>query len=183
MRKGFTIIEILIVILIIGILSSLTLRSYNKTRQAAELSLRIDNLMTDLREAKNQSKNATTQICRGFKFDDNKIFRVEAEYQNPITRCSENTKEEPYDLLSVERIGRSGQKSFVKDVTILFTPPLGESYIPKFEQQGENVNDQFSFSFSLGDKTNNQVLIFNASNDSISKEFREPETEEEETEQ
>lgn len=169
MRKGFTLIELLIVFSIIGIISTITFTSYNRTRQSAELNIQIDNFISDVREAKSESR----EICKGVQIKDKTIYLVEAEYQNPFSKCGQVKIIKKQSKLTVERINRDEQVRPVQNLTILFYPPRNQAYLPEIDQPGQQSSENIQIRFSLGGVTNKQVVTFNSANATIQKTFEE----------
>lgn len=167
MRKGFTLIELLIVFSIIAIISTVTFTSYNRTRQSAELNIQIDNFISDVREAKSESR----EICKGIQIKDKNIYLVEAEYQNPYSKCGQITVTKQQSKLTVDRINRDEQVRPVESLSILFYPPRNQAFLPEIDQPGQLSSENIQFRFSLGTVTNEQVVTFNSANATIQKVF------------
>ena len=96
-KSGFTLIELIIVMAIIGIMSVTAIGSYSQVRASAELSLQVDEIVSELRKVQAKSRNSENNKCIGIRFDNSKdntgIFYTEAEYKNPISKCGvENQK-------------------------------------------------------------------------------------------
>ena len=144
MRKGFTIIELLIVIAIIGILAVVSLSSYSETRQVAELNIETDTLISNLREYKGRSQNVIPDendqvYCLGFKFnsqEDPQIEELKYQYENPFTLCDTTTnlqtERQALNQLSITEIlllESNGTSKIVNSLELLFYPPKGQSLV------------------------------------------------------
>lgn len=178
MKKGFTIIELLIVIMLIGLLAAVTITSYNKTRQSAELSLLTDQFIADLREMKSKTSNASSE-CVGFKVDNSgQLFTTTATYLNPVQKCDLNTLTESQKYttknLKVVSIQRENIDTPLSSIDVLFTPPHGDVYVPFLDlisSQSEPPQDNIIFQLGLGSKTNEQKILLNRKNGTIQKTF------------
>ncbi len=175
-RKAFTIIELLIVITIIAIISTVTVFSYNKTRAAAELQLVTDQLISNFREVKNQVRNSSTALCSGFRIADEKIYYVEAEYLNPFLKCDKENVEVVRDYdeknlkvvnMDVEALSISPEK-----IDILYYPPLGATFIPDIDLTGQSIGHaDVRLQLGMGSKINRAQVILNRKNGAIFKEY------------
>jgi prepilin-type N-terminal cleavage/methylation domain-containing protein len=168
MRKGFTLIELLIVFSIVAIITTVTFNSYNRTRQSAELNIQIDNFVSDVREAKSESQ----EVCKGIQIKDKNIYLVQAEYQNPYSKCGQIQQSKKQSNLTVERIIRDEQVRPVENLTILFYPPRNQAFLPEIDQPGQASSENLRMEFSLGKVSNNQIVTFNSANASIQKAYK-----------
>jgi prepilin-type N-terminal cleavage/methylation domain-containing protein len=147
-RKGFTLIELIIVIAILSILATVSFTTYSETRKSAEISLQTDSIIAKLREAKGESQNVQKDeedknvYCIGFKFtkaesSKDSIQRIKIPYQNRFTPCSTDTpinnkKLEPIidNQLNITDIKIqttvTPTPTSVDEFTILYYPPKGE---------------------------------------------------------
>ncbi len=73
-KKGFTLIEILLVIALVAILSTLAVSGYLQYRKAALLSLSVDSMVSQINEFKSKAVYGTFEDeipkCFGFYFDE-----------------------------------------------------------------------------------------------------------------
>lgn len=169
-------IELLIVIMLIGLLAGVTIMSYNKTRQSAELSLLTDQFITDMREIKTKTANASS-MCHGFEVtEDGELINIEADYLNPFEKCDLNTIETSKKYTAknfyVESIFRENLKDPLGDIQLFFTPPHGNIFLPGIDTIGIQTNqnnENLIFELRLGDKVNEQKVLLNRKNGTIQK--------------
>jgi len=73
-NKGFTLIEVLIVVVIVGLLSTLAIGSYSQYRKASLLNIAADNIVSSLYGARSDVKfgavsSRTFSTCEGLLFE------------------------------------------------------------------------------------------------------------------
>jgi prepilin-type N-terminal cleavage/methylation domain-containing protein len=98
MKRGFTLIEILFALLIIGILLAITVNSLNSAREKKQLEGIVDSIVAKLDEAKANSQTGKGGKNYGIKFNpdsyvyfsgstynasnvDNKIIKIDDKFQ------------------------------------------------------------------------------------------------------
>lgn len=109
-KKGFTLVEILIVIAIVGLLSTLAVNGYTEYRKSAVLSLSGDNLISIIDQLKSRTMNGDNNADR---FDSIKAELSEEDAPVNVGSASGNAKcfglyfeknaDGNYDLYSFEQ--------------------------------------------------------------------------------
>jgi len=168
-NSGFTLIEMLVVISILGMLATMSIGSYQRTRQAAELKNQIDVFMDEMRSTKSLASSSSNK-CYGFQISKTGILEIESDYLDPFNKCTTSLLTSPSNLqIEASQIKRDQQVQELKSVDILFYPPLGETFLPAIDLKGEKSFETIFFKFKMGSKTNGQIISFNSSNSSIQK--------------
>lgn len=174
-RKGFTLIELMIVIMLTAILTVITLSSYQRTRVSAELVTQTDNIINLFREQKKKSENSSNPTCFGIQIENGQITLIEAPYQNPVTKCNQNElKENSYSekdvkVISLKRITSDRE---ISSIQILFTPPQGDVFVPTFADNEDLNKDELELKIGIRDFSNDQIIILNRNVGSIKKIYR-----------
>jgi prepilin-type N-terminal cleavage/methylation domain-containing protein len=138
-KSGFTMIELLIVMVIIGIVAAITLPSYNKARNNKDLLLGREQVSGDIRMAQNYSFNtlkfgaAFPEGGYGIHFDigDPKkyiIFADKGLVPNQTYDAGEKFQELELPR-SVEISSLKVDGSDVSPVDVVFKPPYGKVFI------------------------------------------------------
>ncbi len=167
-KSGFTLIELIIVFAIIGIMAISAIGSYSQVRASAELSLQVDEIVSELRKTQSKAQNSGNNKCFGLRFDNSTenagIFYTEAEYKNPVSKCSvEEVTNSYYEKnLKTHKI-IDGTTRNPDNINILFVPPKGEIFIPDFPAK------EIVIELSIKEKTNNQQIVINQVNGTIQK--------------
>ena len=137
-ESGFTIFELLVVIFIIGLLSSGVLLSYRKSKRLYALNQSAHQLISDLRKAQNMALsgvdiNETTQYCGyGIVIDYGPRPTSYYLYADKNNNCdTSNNKYTPSDTL-IKEIVLSNQTTLdevTPDLDIYFKSPDPTTYI------------------------------------------------------
>lgn len=170
-RHGFTLLELLIVILIVGMLAVLAVMNYTGVRKGAQLNFAVDsfiNLVSQTRDGARLGKTIEVKdqlkaICSGLEFvptnvDGVDVFTVtqfKSNYQRNIDSCIEpriDLSSQVFGELPVNVRGialeRSGKVN--SQIVILFKPPRGKAILMNsWNDQNPRV-DQESLIFDLG---------------------------------
>jgi len=170
-RSGFTLIEMLIVISIIGILATMSIGSYQKTRQSADVNIQIDNFIDELRILKSKASNSNT-TCYGMLITKTEIKNIQSNYVNPYTKCGNTIQVSDSSIkLNRNQILRDQQVQPLEQINVLFYPPLGNVYLPDLDLLGTESQESLIFKLALNDSKNNQIVTFNSTNGSIQKSY------------
>ncbi len=182
-RPGFTFLEILLVLAIIGILAMLALLNFGPIRRSAQLDLTVDtvdNLINEVRDNARLGKgNVDGQAaCWGIKFKagdftvSDKVVTFKAPYfrNRTFDKCALDkaetternvTAEVPIGIKEIEVAeGRSAQ-----EVAIVFLPPRGEVEVRDGIGTGASVVPglnklQLKFGFAEDISDEGRTLIF-----------------------
>lgn len=168
-HKGFTLIEILIVISIIGILSTLAVSNYNNIRSSIENSYIIDNLVQEFRSQNKLSQNQQQPTCYHIQIqqESNQIIKSSSAF-NPQTRTCQTPEFNPnQNLLSTSQLAINQilqQGISQEDLIITFTPPNGTLSV------SNNNPNQISIIIAPNNQPeNSKVILINPQNGSIQK--------------
>ena len=165
---GFTIFELLIVIFIIGLLSSSVLLSYRKSRRFYALNQSVHQLVSDLRKAQNMALsgidiNETTQYC-GYGIVINYGARPTSYYlyADESSNCdSSNNKYTPSDTL-IKEVVLSNQTTLdevTPNLDIYFKGPDPTTYINQDASVGVSGTIILKV---LGSATNKTITVTTA---------------------
>lgn len=138
-RKGFTLIELVIVIAIVAVIVVMSFASYASYRKSISLSLAVDSLQSAVKSVQQQSRSgkgmlngASVPLCYGLLLEKGKPVRyVTATYKDASN--SVNASEFPCDL-STANIGRQVdlmegiQVAIDSDATVYAVPPQAELF-------------------------------------------------------
>ena len=142
-KSGFTMIELIIVMVIIGIVASIVLPSYNKARNNKDLLLGREQVSGDIRMAQNYSFNTLKfgavfpEGGYGIHFvdaigGDPKKYTIFAD-MGPILNQTYDAGEEFQEMELPRSVEISSIKvngaTFVNSVDIVFKPPYGKVFI------------------------------------------------------
>lgn len=175
--SGFTLIEMLIVISIVGLLAVLAVSSYTRYRKASLVELAAQNVVSNLYEARDGVKygrvgGGDLSMCRGLLIstkDDVGIQKITADFNSEKVfaggkwvsgSCSADVTTESIgmdDLVKVVSVG-SGEGGY-EELSIWFMPPDaktnldGDDVITVLLQYGEDVETSFQRNIKINPKT------------------------------
>lgn len=125
MKKAFTLIEILIVISIILIITSIGIGSYTMVRKNMTVDLETDKLVAVMHSLRETSR--TEVKCAGLKLTKNSPpEKIEALYKNAVDGCDETETLSEIDWsneIIISEIALDGIKHNV--ASVIFVPPMG----------------------------------------------------------
>jgi prepilin-type N-terminal cleavage/methylation domain-containing protein len=131
-HAGFTLVEMLIVISIVGIMATLSIGGYMSFRKSSILDLTADSIAANVSDARDHAKWEGSK-CFGIKFDSSGVSKVTAAFDSKKTWDSASSTwnyggcgdldpvSQPIDLGQDLMIEGDGT-----DCTVLFAPPSGE---------------------------------------------------------
>ena len=144
-EKGFTLIEMIIVIVIIGIVAAIVVPSYNQARNNKDLLLGREQVSSDIRMAQNYSYNTLKfgvsfpEGGYGIHFDigDPKKYIIFADVSSDQIYNAATEKFQEIELpRSVEISSITvNDVTAVNSVDVVFKPPYGKVFI----KSGENL--------------------------------------------
>ena len=123
MKKGFTLIEILIVISIILVLVGIGLESFARSRQNLLLTIETDKLMTVLHDLRDAAKVAPR--CYSIVLTPQKAEKIVAGFKNKIAGCSTENQKSLLSFPPELRISINLDDKPHDSITINFLPPFG----------------------------------------------------------
>lgn len=146
-RSGFTLIEMLIVVSIVGIIAVLAVSSYGNTQRQARLSLTVDSLITSFQEQMGKAKNGQRAgtvgdgsergfYCFGLQISKEKplLQYLSAPYivadQQNADYCSGDIAYIPFEdfeNLGIQEI--QVDETTLDSVTVFFKPPSGKAVV------------------------------------------------------
>jgi len=135
--KGFSLIELVVVISVIAQLSTIIMGGYNRTVQSYKLSLLSDEFVSQLQSLKTEVSSKNLPICKGVLVDEDGVFFVESPYLNPVEKCDKiPSKVTPFadNKLLVRGIKIDSRE--IDRFTYYYTPPHGDIFFPF-----ESIND------------------------------------------
>ncbi len=164
-KKAFTLIELLIVISIIGILSTLAVSNYSRIRSSIENQFTVDTLVQEIRRQSKLAENHQNQSCYHIYFDieENIIQKFQTSFDARQRLCSTrdaestNILEDSELIISEITLDNNPQETY----EIIFTPPLGNPI-------NTNNNLQAKISLQPEDQPENKkTILINLQNGSI----------------
>lgn len=179
-KFGFTLVELIIVIMIVGISATLVSTSYVVAKRKAELNMSIDRIVSQLKESRSRVKsgyrvltrelteggetllNYGRPMCYGVAFNKEKGFMsIETEYKDGI--CQKETINEnglifSDSIIQIDHI-EIGGKMENYDINVLFEPPTGEIILISEGDFYEERNIKIDlFAFNKEDETNHKFI-------------------------
>ncbi len=137
-RAGFTLIEMLIVITIVGLLSMMAIGSFTHYRKSSLVDLAADNIVSSLYKARDEvrlgKQSGDDVYCRGLKFvagEEGGVMEVKSKFSVLKTwgdgswrngTCSTDFDESPIDLDDLVEVKEVNGGECV----FLYSPPDGE---------------------------------------------------------
>lgn len=145
-RRGFTLLEVIIVITIVAMMAVFAISSYGSARTRAKLDLITDLLVSTLKQQQNLAKSGKDLDCHGLVFDmdaaeEERVQLVQAPYVsvsgNNADFCDMTSptltpyrEMENFTIESIEETKdsnfSSGTRQMVKKVAFMFKPPLAK---------------------------------------------------------
>jgi prepilin-type N-terminal cleavage/methylation domain-containing protein len=185
-RAAFTLIEILIVIMIVGVMTILVIANFGVTRQRARMELVADTIVTTIKQQQNLAKSGRglSPQCYGVFFDaeNSEVMLITAPYisinigEDYADYCDMKSKDTTESKISVlENFKIAGIDAFNKQVNsylIMFRPPeanisVGETLEnPTIlqNQQGLAMSDsEIKIIVESSDKIEKRQIIFDVS--------------------
>lgn len=163
LKKGFTLIEIVIVIAMIIIISTLGVGSYSSINNNLAIDFFADNFISKI-----HSTRVTTQSrpkCLGLRLQKNATVKaIESAYKNARAGCEKNKKATTLDLgknVVASQILLDGIE--MESADIFFEPPAG---IMKFSTEGKNIEIIFAL---VADVTKTRTVTIEKSTGKITK--------------
>lgn len=191
-REGFTLLEILIVVLIVGFLAMLAVMNFGSIRKSAQLSFTIDaaeNLFNSTRDNARFGKGLIDgkSVCWGLSIDTTKpreeqIKQFTTKYLRGDSSCDLSKEPDQFnrtDLLKEEKIKlhkiAADKDQNPEQLILLFKPPKAEIAI--YDKFGVGASAQtkikslnFSFGFETDtEETQWETLQFNVFSGEVKK--------------
>lgn len=147
-RAGFTLIELVIVITIIGIISTVVVNSYSRISRGFKSTLAIDNFVIEMRGLQSLALNKQ-ESCYGLAVRDGESIEfVEVPLVSAFEGCGDFADftyrknfslDEGVVLTGVKDSG--GSSETLNNFWLLFTPPQGEVVFPENVVLGDEQVD------------------------------------------
>lgn len=172
-RSGFTIVELLVVIVVIGVLASLVVVAYNGVQQRAYNAKVVSGVNAYLKalyqyKAINDSYPATTSACLGANYPNNACWAanpdgtvvglaVNATLDTALSQYIQNKPEVGTELISIAPLSnqyRGGAFYYGSGVAYATSAPLVGYYL-----KGNNANCTIKVSQQNNEGTMTQCLI------------------------
>ncbi len=131
-RRGFTLIELVIVIAIIALIVTVSISSYFSYRKSISLSLAVDSLQSAVKSVQQQARSGkgSVPMCYGILLQSGKPVRlVTAEYKDASSAVNQS---EFSCNLATEKVGQTVslmegiQVGIESDQSVYAIPPRGE---------------------------------------------------------
>ena len=166
LKKAFTLIELLIVISIIGILSTLAIGNYSNLRSSIENQFTVDTLVQEIRRQSQLAQNQQTPTCYNIYFDstENLIIKFPTQFDTTTRTCqtrdaenNQNLLEDSELIISQVLVDTQEQDSY----QLTFIPPQGKPL-------NTNQNQQVEISLQPPNQPENKkTILINLQNGSI----------------
>lgn len=164
-KKAFTLIELLIVISIIGILSTLAVSNYSSIRSSIENQFTVDTLIQETRQQSKLAENQSDPHCYSIYFQtkENQIQKFKTKF-DPQTRVCQTRNNNSSNLLQnsklqIQTILLDNQET--TDFQLTFIPPQGAPLNP-------NKNQILQINLQPEDQPENKkTILINLQNGSI----------------
>lgn len=165
LKPAFTLIELLIVIAIIGILSTLAISNYSAIRASIENQFTVDTLIQEIRQQSKLSQNQQDPKCHNiyFQVEENQIQKYQTSFDSSTRTCqlrdagSENLLED--SELIIDQIILNGNQ--IEEYLLEFQPPLGR---PAATLDDREVQIHLQ---PDGQPENKKIILINLQNGSI----------------
>jgi prepilin-type N-terminal cleavage/methylation domain-containing protein len=176
-NKGFTLIEILIVISIIGLVTILGVSSYAVVRKRIRLDIAVNSAVSIVTEARDKAKvgyfeSDGASVCFGFKLEKEgfiEIFQTKYDRLKETEKCSRLEQEMKFmkkvendeSIIAIKNIQKFGHE--VDEIVVYFTPPYGGVEIDDMHISSESES-VIKFMVGYNDSDNsvdNKEIVFN----------------------
>ncbi|PIR54993.1 hypothetical protein COU74_04635 [Candidatus Peregrinibacteria bacterium CG10_big_fil_rev_8_21_14_0_10_36_19] len=165
-KKGFTLVEILIVMMIVAVLSSLAVNGYTSYRKYALVDLSADSLIAQMNEARDKAAhgvyNGESPKCYGFYFDQGSVKGFDLKYSNKkiwdefkkdwvFSSCLtfDSSNADFYDLdLDNNLLTFSGADMFA----LIYYPPSGD--VISYDPLQNAIDDKVKIDIQYGSENN-----------------------------
>ena len=180
-KKGFTLVEMILVIMIVGISATFVSTNYIIAKRKAELNVSSDRVLASLKENRSKVKSGYREVfeeikedevlrshsgpkCFGIRADkENNFIGIETNYENG--NCIKENIIIKSSILSESSLEISditiGNTSGFQNVDILFKPPTGEMLLFSdnlLYEERDLVIDIFAYNKS--DETSHRYIMF-----------------------
>jgi prepilin-type N-terminal cleavage/methylation domain-containing protein len=177
MKRGFTLVEMLVVITIIGMLAFLGVSSYGAAQKQARLELAADNVVSLLKEQQGLAKSGRVGLsgsakCYGVRLLINNAPKVvEADYfavqGNKADFCNIDNETERPLIQELDVVVSNLKQGFIDkdDLTIMFKPPSAKVVVYSGKNEisiGSENEAQIDFSISILNREGEKKISIHA---------------------
>lgn len=161
-RRGFTLIEIVVVISIIAILSIVVMQGYNRTLQRQRLSLIADDLITKVNEQRRTVSSNSEADCLGIELTEEVANLISAPFLGRFVGCDHANRAVVGPVaegLTVKSITHNGQPA-PSGLVVYYKPPNAELEFPNIELW--DSGSVFELEIGVGNGEGSRTLYFSA---------------------